>query len=151
MSVQTNNSADIGSYTVSLTVSLTDYAAIASITKFFQITITCGVKTLGFVAPLIPNLTTLLVGIDSQPLTVPFLTSQFPNCGNTVSFVLTPNTNPFMTLTTSTIQSGQWTVDNATISQHNTYTYTLTASVDDGTATASFDIFIKDPCSSSVF
>ncbi len=59
LSVQTDNEGDIDSHTIEITVSLTDYPLIPSITKSFVVTITCGVQTLTFVAPLIPALTTL--------------------------------------------------------------------------------------------
>ena len=40
---------------------------------------------------------------------------------------------------------------NAIISDHNVYSYVLTATVDAQTVTSIFGIFIKDPCSTASF
>jgi hypothetical protein len=54
---------DVGVYNVAMTVSLTNYPGVASITKNLVVTITCEVQTLTFtIAPSL--LTTLQVGID---------------------------------------------------------------------------------------
>ena len=47
--------------------------------------------------------------------------------------------------------SGVVTINNATLSNVNTYAMTLSAVVDGVTASAAFTVIIKDPCSRSVF
>lgn len=138
LSVQTNNPADINSYVVTITATLVEYPTIPAISRTFNVQINCGVQTISFVAPLTPALTTVEVGIDSQPVTVPFVTTQSPNCGNAVTFSLGPNTDPFMSLVANSIETGEWTVIGATIAHHGNYSYTLTASVDGKTATSNF-------------
>ena len=46
MSLATSTVADVGEYPINLTVSLTNYTDVASITKSFTVTITCEVQTL---------------------------------------------------------------------------------------------------------
>ena len=46
--MQSSLVADVGNYPVSLTVSLTDYPSIASVTKNFTVYITCTVATVTF-------------------------------------------------------------------------------------------------------
>ena len=63
MSLATSIVADVGEYTVYLTVSLTDYPGITSITKSIVVKITCEVQTIIFAtAP--TGTTIILVGID---------------------------------------------------------------------------------------
>ena len=63
MSLTTSIVADVGEYTVYLTVSLTDYPGITSITKSIVVKITCEVQTIIFAtAP--TGTTIILVGID---------------------------------------------------------------------------------------
>ena len=94
---------------------------------------------------------TFLVGIDVQPFFIPFLTTQTPNCGKTITFVLSPNTDPFTSLTSLTSTGCDVRITGATKAQHGTYTYKLNASVDGVNLDADFKVFIKDPCSSAVF
>lgn len=130
---------------------------VTPITKTFIVDITCGVQTLDWVDPLgqeIPLFTTLTVGIDPQPLVLPFVTTQYPNCGNDVAWTLTPGIpNGFTTLNevVDPSYSGDVTIDGAVIAEHGTYPYTLTGIVDGKIATTNFDVFIKDPCSTSTF
>lgn len=151
LSISTNDPIYIGPYDVTITVTISQFPAIPAFTQTFHVDIICGVQVVTFAAPLIPALTTVQVGIDSQPVVVPFATTQFPNCGNQVTFSISPSSDPFMSVQTLAIRDGQWTVNGAVIAQHNTYSYTLTALVDGVTATYDFDVFIKDPCSTSVF
>ena len=64
MSLSTSVLADVGVYSVNLTVSLTNFPLVASITKTVVITITCEVQTLTFSTSPAAS-TNLKVGIDS--------------------------------------------------------------------------------------
>lgn len=66
-------------------------------------------------------------------------------------FELAPNSNAFLTVSASTISSGQVTISNANISHHASYALTLKATADGEVTSASFTIIIVDPCSGSVF
>lgn len=64
LQVASNDPADVGVYSISMLVTLTDYPAIAGITKTFTVTVTCTVSTLTFTtSPLASK--TIEVGIDS--------------------------------------------------------------------------------------
>lgn len=89
MSVDSSDIAVAGTYNVEVKVTLVDYPSITK-TKSFTITIKCVVTSLTFVTTP-PASTTLTVGIDSQPLSIPFTTTQYPACGNSVSFNRSPN------------------------------------------------------------
>ena len=93
MTLSTNLVADIGSYSMTLSFSLTNYPAI-TYTKTFTATVTCAVTTLAYSAPLIAASTTIQVGIDVQPYLIPFATTRTPDCPNTVTFSFTTNTLP---------------------------------------------------------
>ena len=75
ISVATSNVADVGTFSITVTVSLTDYPppAVASISKTFTITISCAVQTVSFSTS--PVSTTLRVGIDTQPKDIAFATT----------------------------------------------------------------------------
>ena len=73
MSLSTSVLADVGVYSVNLTVSLTNFPLVASITKTVVITITCEVQTLTFSTSPAAS-TKLKVGIDSQPIDIVFAT-----------------------------------------------------------------------------
>ena len=104
MSLSTATVADVGTYNVSLTVSLTSYSGVASVTKNFVVTITCEVQTLTFTtAP--PASTTLQVGIDAQPSNIAYTIGQTPACGNTVTFSMSPS-QTFLSLPTPTSATG---------------------------------------------
>ena len=149
MSLSTNNVTDRGVYNVAMTVSLTSYPGVASLTKNLVVTITCEVQTLTFsTAP--PASTTLQVGIDTQPSNFSFATTQTPACGNTVTFTLSP-TLPFLSLPSPTLSGGNVLISGANNSNHNTYAEVLTATVDGQTTTANFIIIIIDPCSTAAF
>ena len=79
MSLATNDPADVGTYAVALVVGLADYSGVATITKNFTVTVTCTVLTLSFTTPPVAS-TTVRIGIDSQPILLPFATTKFPNC-----------------------------------------------------------------------
>jgi hypothetical protein len=61
------------------------------------------------------------------------------------------NSNPFMTLTTLGIETGKVVVSGATIANHGVYSYSLKGVVDTRLVQTDFQVFIKDPCSTSVF
>ena len=93
-------------------------------------------------------LTTLQVGIDTQPINIVFQTSQFPACGHAITFSIdSPPT--FMSLLSPTFYGGNIEISGATIANHGTYAKTLTATVDDQTFMANFSVFVKDPCSTA--
>ena len=74
MSLLTTSVSDVGTYNAALTVSLTSYSGVASITKNFTVTVTCEVQTLTFsTAP--SASTTLQVGIDTQPYNIAYVIS----------------------------------------------------------------------------
>lgn len=165
--VETWDPADIGFYPgIEVTCKFVDYPSLPAVTDTFDVTINCGVQTLNW-ADSLGNIitdpfalfTTLEVGIDAQPLTMPFQTVQYPNCGNDVTYTITlvndplGNGDPFRTLNVDADPSytGDFTVNGATIEQHGVYTYRLDAEVDGQVATTTFDVFIKDPCSTSTF
>jgi hypothetical protein len=61
------------------------------------------------------------------------------------------STQSFLSLPNPSSAAGNIQITGATILDHDTYQETLTATVDGKTATANFDIVIKDPCSTAVF
>lgn len=74
-----NDPADIGTFNVSMLVKLTDYPAIAGITKTFTVTVTCTVSTLTFTtSPLASK--TIEVGVDAQPYSMNYAVTKSPNC-----------------------------------------------------------------------
>ena len=93
MTLTTSSVADIGSYSMTLTIILTDYPTI-TITKTFTATVTCSVTTLAYSAPLIAASTTIQIGIDAQPYLISFATTRTPDCPNAVTFSFTTNTIP---------------------------------------------------------
>ena len=128
MSLVTSNVADVRIYFVDLTVSLSSYPLVASITKTIVVTITCEVQTLTISTPP-PASTTVTVGITAQPISLNFAATQTPACGNTVTFTL--NSPPtFMSLQNLSALGGQIQVNGATASNANTYPKVLTATVD---------------------
>lgn len=78
ISVETSNFADIGVYTVAVTV--LNYSGVPSITKNLTITISCFVFGIAFITAPAAS-TTLQIGIDVQPMVIPFLINQTPACG----------------------------------------------------------------------
>ena len=72
ISVATSTVADVGTFSITVTVSLTDYPppTVASISKTFTIVISCVVQTVSFSTS--PVSTTLRVGIDTQPKDIAF-------------------------------------------------------------------------------
>ena len=97
-----------------------------------------------------PASTTLQVGIDAQPSNIAYAISQIPACANTVTFSLSPSQS-FLSLPSPTASGGNVQINGATNANHNTYAEVLTATVNGQTATANFNVIIKDPCSTAVF
>ena len=75
ISVSTSTVADVGTFSITVTVSLTDYPppTVASISQMFTITISCVVQTVSFSTS--PVSTTLRIGIDTQPKDIVFTTT----------------------------------------------------------------------------
>ena len=104
MSLSTATVTDVGTYNVSLTVSLASYSGVTSVTKTFSVTITCEVQTLTFTTAPSAS-TTLQVGIDAQPSSIFYTIGQTPACGNTVTFSMSPSIS-FLSLPTPTSSTG---------------------------------------------
>jgi hypothetical protein len=120
MSLSTTSVGDVGVHgPISLTVSLQSYPRVATITKIFYATISCLVQTLAFVsAP--AALSTVQVGIVTQPFSIAFTITQIPACGNTVAFALSsPPT--FMSLPNITLTGGNIQIFGATLTNLGTY------------------------------
>jgi hypothetical protein len=150
LQVAANDLADVGTYNVSMLVKLTDFPAIAGITKTFTVTVSCTVTTLSFSTSPIST-KTIEIGIDSQPFTTNYAVTKTPNCAQNPTFTLS-QTLSFITSTNNADNiSGVVTINNATLANKGTYAMTLAASVDGKTASAAFTIIIKDPCSRAVF
>ena len=75
ISVTTSTVADVGTFSINVTVSLADYPppGVASISRTFTITISCVVQTVSFSTS--PVSTTLRIGIDTQPKDIVFTTT----------------------------------------------------------------------------
>ena len=150
MSLSTNNVSDRGVHNITIRVSLTNYSGVTYIEKILVITITCEVQIFTFsTAP--PASTTLLVGITTQPSNIAYAISQTPACGNTVTFNMS-SSQSFLSLPTPTSATGgNVQINGATNANYNTYLEVLTATVNGKTASANFNVIIKDPCSIAVF
>lgn len=86
----------------------------------FNVIVSCVVTTLTFTTSP-PASTTVQVGIDTQPLTLPFAVTQPPACNITITFSPLPTTPAFVTLASITVTGGDVQVKGATITDHNTY------------------------------
>ena len=147
--VSSPSTAIIGNYSSLITVTRNDDIT-QKTTASLAISVTrCLVTALSF--DLAPVSKEIRVGIDVQPLLIPFSTTQSPACANQVIFGLSPSTS-FSSVQTTTFNSGNVAVNGALSSNHDSYSMTLTASVD-GTQSVpqSFTIKITDPCSYSKF
>jgi hypothetical protein len=146
ISLATMNVADIGPHSMVLTIAMANYLTI-TLTKSFTATITCVVQTLTFTT--VPAASTTLKYSDSA-VYLPFVTSQTPACGNTVSFAISP-TKLFLSLPSPTASGGIVRISGATLADIGNYSETLTATVAGQTTTANFSIIIDDPCKTAVF
>jgi hypothetical protein len=85
LQVASNDPADVGTYNISMLVKLTDWPAIAGITKTFTVTVSCTVSTVSFsTSPIATK--TIEVGIDSQPFTTNYAVTKSPNCAQNPTF-----------------------------------------------------------------
>jgi hypothetical protein len=117
MTVQTSNLGDVGVYpNIQLKVELLNYPMVASITKTFQVTITCTVTTLvwnSIPSPLVD--TTIEVAINPQPHDMFFSVTKTPNCVQDPAFTLTPA----LAFVTATVagdgESGTVSIHDATL------------------------------------
>ena len=127
--------ADAGSWDVTLTVGLVNYSSIATISISFKIVVVCTVTGLNFTTSP-PSLTQLEVGIDTQPLLIPYAVSKTPNCPQMVTFALSGTIPTFVSIQNPQNASGDIQVDGALRTNHGSSTMTLTASVDGQTTNA---------------
>jgi hypothetical protein len=152
MSVVTSNLPDVGTYSLSLTIGLTDYPSIATINKTFSITITCIVTSLTYTTSP-PATTNLEVGVDTQPHDMNFVITKSPNCSQDPTFTLA--STPAAAFASRTIgadgESGYVRITGATLTNQGSYAMTLTATLDSATQISSFTVVIKDPCKRSIF
>jgi hypothetical protein len=131
-------------------VKLTDYPSIAAITKTFKVTVTCTVSTLTFsTSPMTSK--TIEIGIDLQPFDMNYAVTKSPNCAQNPTWSLVPSLAFITKAENADNVSGKVTINNATLADVSSNSMTLTAQVDSQTATASFTVIIKDPCSRAVF
>jgi hypothetical protein len=130
-------------------VKLTDYPSIKR-TETFTVTVTCTVSTLTFTTSPIAS-KTIEVGVDVQPFTMDYAVIKSPNCAQNPTWSLSPSLSFVTKAENADNFSGKVSINNATLSHVSTNTMTLTAVVDAKTATSSFTVIIKDPCSRAVF
>jgi hypothetical protein len=108
------------------------------------------VSTLSFsTSPLASK--TIEVGIDGQPFTMNYAVTKSPNCAQNPTWSMSPSLSFVTKAENAGDLSGVITINNATLSNVSSNLMTLTAVVDGKTATASFTVIIKDPCSRAVF
>ena len=120
MSLSTATVTDVGTYNVSLTVSLASYSGVTSVTKSFIVTISCEVQTLTFITAPAAS-TTLQIGIEVQPSTIAYTIGQTPACGNVGTFSMSPSIS-FLSLQTLTSATGGYVqINGANIADHNNY------------------------------
>ena len=109
-----------------MTVAKTDWPSVLSITKNFQVTITCEVFSILFSSS--PLIQVFRLGVDSQPYSFPFAVSRNPLCTQLPSFTLAAN--PFFVRQSSSGDSGLLIVEGVTQADINLYEFTLKAAVD---------------------
>jgi hypothetical protein len=80
LTLSTNNIADVGTHSITFTVSLANFTSVPGITKTFQVIVICEAFTLVFTTS--PTNIFIEPGVTVQPLTKAFAISQTPNCGN---------------------------------------------------------------------
>jgi hypothetical protein len=126
-----------------MTVSLQNYASV-SLSKDFDVTITCLVNTVTFQTP--PAAILIEPGITTQPVNSAFMTTQSPNCGNPVSFTWVSAPPSFISLTGILSFSGAVQATGATLSNLGVNSLTLRATVDGKTKDAIFNVEVANPC-----
>jgi hypothetical protein len=152
MQVVTSDLATVGTYNLSITVGLTDYPMVATVTKTFVINITCTVTAMAFTANP-PATTSLEVGVNPQPHDMTFSISKTPNCVQDPTFTLA--STPTSAFTSRTVnadgESGYVRVNGAVLADGGQYSMTLTANLDSATVTNNFIVKIIDPCIRAIF
>ena len=91
LTINTTNPSDSGTYSVDLTVSLTNYSTfVASVTKTFTVIIECEVINLTYLTqPAVSS--TVKVGVTLQPYkSMSFSMTKSPNCATPVIFDYNP-------------------------------------------------------------
>lgn len=90
-------------------------------------------------------------GVTTQPFSTGFASSQIPNCGRAVTFVLVSGSPSFVSLTNLMAFTGSIMVNGVTLSNLGNHPVTQRASVDGQVTNVSFNIEIADPCRRAVF
>ena len=110
-------------------VKLTNYPAIAAITKTFKVTVTCTVSSLTFTTS--PQASkTIEVGIDNQPFTMNYAVTKSPNCAQNPTWSFSPSLTFVTKAEDAGNMSGVVSINNATLSNVSSNSMTLTAAVD---------------------
>jgi hypothetical protein len=106
-------------------VKLTNYPSI-TLTKTFDVTITCTVSTLTFLtSPLASK--TIEVGVDTQPFTMNYAVTKTPNCAQNPTWSLSPSLSFVTKAENLDNLSGVVTINNATLANLSSLLMTLTA------------------------
>ena len=97
--------------------------------------------------------TALFVGITAQPVNLSFVAAKTPECSQSVTFTLTPQSAFVVALSGLAASSGSVSISGATEANYSAtpYGFTLGASVDSTSTSASFDVTVSDPCSTGSF
>ncbi len=119
MSLSTTSVGDVGVHNVALTVSLTSYSVVASITKNFVVTIECEVLTITSVPDLITDQQYRIL-IDS-PLILPLKFTETPDCG--LHYNLKPTEVPFKVIFSNSLN--QITITSQSLKDWGSYNMTL--------------------------
>ena len=143
LSLYTIDQAHEGTWPVTMTVSLASYPAITPITKNFDVIITCGVISIVFDATT-PATQILNIGVDSQPMSIPFSITKVLPCPQPATFTLSP-TLGFVTLSPSG-DGGTIIVDNVVMADVGIYALVLTASQYAVTTTHNLSLDLRNPC-----
>jgi hypothetical protein len=128
LTVTTNNVADVGTHLISFDVSLQNYPGVLPISHSFQVIISCLVYNLSYSTA--PTNMFIEPSATVQPFSENFVTSQVPNCGHPVTFVLVPGYPSFVGLQGLAASSGSVVVSGAVLGNVGIYPVTLRATVD---------------------
>lgn len=123
LTLATTDPNDVGTYSVDLKVELTDYPTVASITKNFQVTITCQVLSLTFDAAT-PNNVLFRVGVDTQPFSIAYSVTKTPACLAGPAFTLTPGGLSFLSNSPGAF-GGSLIISGATPADADTYSLNI--------------------------
>jgi len=146
LSVSTTDPAHEGTWPITMSVSLNGFPTI-SVTKNFNVIIICQVSTMSF-NQVSPIAATLIVGIDTQPMTVAsYSVTKAPLCLPAVTFTVTGS--PAFVTNNPSGNGGTFSVNGATAANTNRPTgsqlYSMTLTGAQGTASASitFNLTLK--------